>query len=148
MKIVWAILLGMFIFQGLFVVFGTNFFYLDNPAMTDGLGETNTSTLDLGNPGGLWTMMTSTAGATVITALTLLGIGIALVAKNYAVVAIAIFLGFTSWLFIQTVNIFVTLNEFVDGGEIAIVLIGLFNVIIAILVIKDIIDRLAPGGVD
>lgn len=148
MKIVWAILLGMFIFQSLFVVFGTNFFYLDDAEMIEGIGESDTADLDLQNPGKLWDMMTGTAGTTIIAALTVVGIGIALMAKNYAVVAIVVFLGFMSWLFLQTVNVFVTLSKFTGGGEIAIVIIGIFNTVIAILVIKEIISMLAPGGAD
>ena len=148
MKIVWAILLGMFIFQGLFVVFGTNFFYLEDAPVIEGVGEANTTGLDLQNPGGLWSVMTSTAGTTVIAALSVVGIGIALMAKNYAVVAIVMFLGFMSWLYLQTVDIFVSINNFVEGGEIVLVFITLFNAVIAILVIKEIISMLAPGGVD
>lgn len=150
MKIVWVLLIGMFIFQGLFIVLGTNFFYLNDETMMDDPNPDDGSVYDLtaSNPGGLWNMMTGTAGATVITIAAGFGIALALIYKNYAVAAIAMFLGFTSWLFLQTVNIFVTLNNYVDGGEIAIALIALFNAIIAILIIKDIMDRLAPGGVD
>lgn len=147
MKIVWAILLGMFIFQGLFVAFGV-FFYAEDAPLLEGIGETNTTSLDLRNPGGLWSFMIGTPGTLVITLVVAIGIGTALLYKNYAVAAIAMFLGFMSWLYLQTVDVFVTLNNFVEGGEIVLVFITLFNAILAILVIKEIVGMLAPGGIE
>ena len=147
MKIIWALILGMFIFQSLFVAFGV-FFNADDTSITEGIGETDTSDLNLRNPGGLWDLITGTPGTTVMAALTAIGIGVALLAKNYVAVAVVMFLGFLSWLYVQTADIFIQLNNTVGGGDIALVFITIFNAVIAILAVKEIISMLAPGGVD
>ena len=154
MKIVWTILIGMIIFQSLFVTLGTlDAFNLepDQDERLIGLENitTNTTGLDIKKPGNLWGSITGGMGTL------LLGIGTAAavvllitVSKNYVAAALVIYIGFVSWLYMQTAGIFMRMNDIGGGSLIGVAFIGLFGVVLAILVVKSIIEMLAPGGVD
>jgi len=93
-------------------------------------------------------MMTGFGGSLTISIITVFGIGVAILAKNYIGAAIALYLGFISWLYVQTAGILVQMNKIGGGSPIGLAFIGLFGVILAVLVVKSIIDMLAPGSVD
>ena len=106
MKIVWTILIGMLIFQSIFVTFGV-FFYTEDMTRVEGIEEISSETegyedITLSKPSGLWGMMTSTAGNIAIAGLTATLLIVAILAKNYIAAGIAIYIGFVSWLSLQT----------------------------------------------
>lgn len=151
MKIIWTLLIGMLIFQSLFVAFAV--FFDTSETNIEGLENISSSTegyenLSLTSGGGIWGMITGLAGSIAISILTIVGIAIAIAAKNYVGAAIALYLGFVSWLYVQTSGILVRMNDIGGGSPVGLAFIGLFGVVLAILVVKSIIEMLAPGGID
>jgi len=151
MKIVWTLLIGMLIFQSLFVAFAV--FFTVPETNIKGLENISSSTsgyedLSLSDGGGIWGMMTGLAGNITISILTFVGIAIAIAAKNYVGAAIALYIGFVSWLYLQTAGILVRMNNIGGRSPVGLAFIGLFGVVLAILVVKSVIEMLAPGGVE
>lgn len=150
MKIIWAILLGMLIFQSLFVTLGV--FFPSSP-LDEGFDEISSNTtgyenITLSKPGSLFDFMSANSGWFVGLGTTILVVAM-IALKNYAGAAIALFLGFMTWLFTETSKILMAMNigspeQRVFGTA----LIGLFGVVLAILAVKEIISMLAPGGTD
>ena len=151
MKIVWTLLIGMLIFQSLFVAFAV--FFTVPETTIEGLENISSSTtgyedLSLSDGGGIWELFTGVGGSIIITAVTAGLIIAALAYKNYPVAAILAYLGFVSWLYVQTAGILVRMNNIGGGSPVGLAFIGLFGVVLAILVVKSIIEMLAPGGVE
>ena len=88
------------------------------------------------------------AGSLAIAGLTTILLIAALLTKNYIVAGIAIYLGFVSWLYVQTAGILIQMNDIGGGSSVGLAFIGLFGVILAILVVKSVIEMLAPGGIE
>jgi len=154
MKIVWTLLIGMLIFQSLFVTLGSlDAFNIESGVDTRLVGienvTTNTTGLDLSEPGSLWGLITGGMGTLLLGIATAAAVVILItVAKNYIAAAIVIYIGFVSWLSLQTAGLFERMNSIGGGSSVGIAFIGLFFAVLAILVVKSIIEMLAPGGVE
>lgn len=163
MKIVWTLLLGMFIFQSLFVTLGVlDAFNLEEGKDVRLIGYENVSSnlteyedITLNKPielfsktisfgGGLW----GNIATGLLAGITLIGIVGLIMLGKYVGAAIVMYMGFAAWLYGKTAGLLIHMNDIGGGSLVGIAFIGLFGVVLAILVIKSIIEMLAPGGVD
>lgn len=154
MKMIWTILLGMIIFQSLFVSFAP---FFASPGSTEGLEEISSSTegyenMTLSDPAGLLggivgfgSGLFGQLAGWLIAGLTIVGVVGLILLKNFTAAGMVIFIGFTTWLYGKTAGLFIHLNNQLGGSPFIIALIGLFGVILAALVIIAVINMLSPG---
>ena len=157
MKMIWTILIGMIVFQSLFVSFAP---FFTSPGSTEGLEEISTSTegyenMSLSNAGnllgeivGFGSGLFGQLAGWLIAGLTIVGVVGLILLKNFTAAGMVIFIGFITWLYGKTAGLFMHLNNQLGGSLFVTGLIGLFGVILAMLVIIAVINVLSPGVKD
>ena len=146
MRTIYVILLGLILFQGVFIAFSSSFPYgggikenIDNPTTNETL-----SSFSLGETQDFWDVDGNLLGGGIGGFIGLLGFIYFLGTKNYPACGLCLFIGLIIGLLVSTWHTLSSIN--VTGNIIVAAIIDILFLVIGLLSLFAVIDMFAPQG--
>lgn len=145
MRVAYKIVLGLLLFNGFLTLFAPIFNAASGPSIEENVEDISIYKIDdVGDVMGLIFHSDNIGAWSAVAIITIAGIGVAFLTKNYVYIGVTLFVSIVTGLYIKMSSVIVNIGS--DTGNVYVTgIITIVGIAIGLIVMFDVIDMFAPA---
>jgi len=145
MRVAYKIVLGLLLFNGFLTLFAPIFNAASGPSIEENVEDISIYKIDdVGDVMGLIFHSDNIGAWSAVAIITIAGIGVAFLTKNYVYIGVTLFVSIVTGLYIKMSSVIVNIGS--DTGNVYVTgIIAIVGIAIGFIVMFDVIDMFAPA---